>query len=119
MLLAVVVLVQVGCAEARPDPDRWYEDWQAVLAAMPTIDELGVPPDAEVCNDALGVLRATPDDLLPTPDPATDGPVREWLQIAEGVVFECELEAASVGPLDEAYAELALLEAEIDASLGR
>lgn len=84
---------------------------------MPSLTELGSHPDADLCNEALGSLRQASDELLPSPTAATDGPVREWLQVAEGAMFECS-PSGSTGSMESAYEELAALEAEVDAVLG-
>lgn len=115
-----MAIVVAGCTTtARPALDPWAADWTDVVAALPTIEELGSPPARDRCNTALNDLRAAADELLPSPDRAIDGPAREWLEYAEGVMFECSEEGGSLGGLDEAYRELAILEAEVASALRR
>ncbi len=84
---------------------------------MPTLDELGDPPDRDVCGHALGVLRSERPDLLPAPDPALDVAVEEWVVIAEDAMFECPPSSHEIADLAQAYEELARLEAEVNAVL--
>jgi hypothetical protein len=84
---------------------------------MPTLDELGDPPDRDICGHALGILRAERPDLLPAPDPALDVAVEEWVLIAEDAMFECPPSSHEIADLAQAYEELARLEAEVNAVL--
>lgn len=119
MVLVVTLLAGItACSgDGRPSADEWQPQWDAVLDAMPTQDELGDPPDPELCEQTLGMLRQETPALQPTPDMAIDDVVRQWAHIAEAIVFECPPQSHALPDLDHAYAELALLEAEVDAAL--
>ena len=91
--------------------------WDRTVAGFPTIEELGDPPDRDVCGAALVELRSSSGDLQPTPDRGLDEPVRSWVELAEEIVFDCPPSSSIVPSLEFAYRELALIEAEIDAAL--
>lgn len=55
--------------------------------------------------------------LFPTPDPALDPVVEEWVRVAEDAFFECPPSSASIPDLASAYAELQRLEAEVEVVL--
>lgn len=117
-ILITFALLLAGCADdGRPATDAWRTEWDAVTGSMPTLADLGSPPDQDLCSETLGRLREAPDDLLPSPTAATDGPVREWLRVAEGAMFECPPTGSS-GSMESAYEDLAAFEAEVEASLG-
>ncbi len=116
----LLALLAAGCSiEDRPDLDAWGAQWTDVVSDFPTIEELGSPPDRDLCNIALNDLRAAADEMLPSPDRAIDSPARAWLEYAEGVMFECSEEGGSLGGLEEVYRELAILEAEVASTLNR
>ena len=109
-----MTLVLAACGgEDRPAVADWQPAWEAMVARMPTAQELGEPPDRSVCSDALGDMRSTRASLFPTPDAAMEPVVREWVRIAEDALFECPPSSDAVPDLDAAYNELERLEAEV------
>lgn len=54
-------------------------------------------------------------DLVPTPDPALDEVVDDWVRLAEDAFFECPPASNQVPDFATAYAELRKLQAEVGA----
>lgn len=111
---ALVLLAACGGAD-RPSVAEWQPVWDGAIAAIPTAEELGEPPDRAICSGTLGFLRSTEGDLLPTPDDAIDEPVREWFEVAKNAFFECPPTSSPNPGMDYAYGQLARLEAEVAA----
>lgn len=116
-VVAVVGLLSVllgACGgDDRPTVEAWLPAWDRIVDAVPSPDELGIPPDRAVCSTALGVVRSESGDLFPTPDLAIDDVVKDWVRIAEDLLFECPPASQRVPSLAYAYGELARLEAEV------
>ena len=110
-LLATAVLV--GCGDDRPDATAWAAEWERAQALVPTVDELAAG-GRRVCDELVGELRETLPDLSPTPDEALDDAVGAWIDEAETIVFECDLELEW---LTERMQELDVLASEIEAGL--
>lgn len=119
LALVFVLLSLLGAcgADDRPSVAEWQSKWEGVLADFPAAAELGDPPDRSLCTDALGMLRSTSSDLYPTPDPAIESVVDEWVLVAEQILFECAPSSGVAPDLESEYAELARLEAEVDVVL--
>ena len=118
LVVVTALLLLAACTGSdRPSTEEWQPVWQAASDAMPTLEELGDPPDSDICGHALGILRAERPDLLPAPDPALDVAVEEWVIIAEDAMFECPPSSHEIADLAQAYEELARLEAEVNAVL--
>jgi hypothetical protein len=118
LLLAVgAVLALSACAASRPSVADWQPGWDLLVGGIPTPAELGTPPDASLCQGALGLVRSAEDDLYPTPDRAIDEAVRNWVATAEDAFFECPPSSAAIPNMDFAYGQLERLEAEIAAVL--
>lgn len=107
------VLVSACGGDDRPSVEAWVPAWNRIVEAIPTPEELGNPPDREICSTALGAVRSESGDLFPTPDLAIDDVVTDWVRIAEDLLFECPPASQRVPSLEYAYGELARLEAEV------
>ena len=117
-LLAIVALFLAACNDdGRPAVSDWQSVWADASTQLPTLSQIGNPPDREVCSHALGILRSIRSDLLPTPEPALDVAVTEWMTVAEDAMFECPPSSHKISGLQDAYAELEQLEAEVEAVL--
>jgi hypothetical protein len=121
---AVILIILVGlvavasCSDTgRPSPDDWAVNWEDLTTTLPTLDQLGDPPNRELCAHALGEIREGQADLLPTPDISLDPVVQEWFTVAEDALFECPPSSNQFPDLAYAYQVLARLEAEVEASL--
>jgi hypothetical protein len=118
VLSVVAALALASCADSgRPDMDDWAGNWAELTAAVPTVTQLGSPPDRSLCSRTLGQIRAGQRDLIPTPDLALDPVVREWFTVAEDAMFECPPSSSQFPDFEYSYQELARLEAEIEAVL--
>lgn len=117
--LALSVLAS-GCAvsERRPSVVEWRPRWEAAQALVPPLEQVADPPDRELCTDVLVAIRATRGELLPTPDPSVDGPVQEWLEVAELVFFQCPPHTPPIEDFAAGYEEMGRLAAEVEAGLG-
>lgn len=107
------VLVSACGGDDRPSVEAWVPAWNRIVEAIPTPEELGNPPDREICSTALGVVRSESGDLFPTPDLAIDDVVTDWVRLAEDLLFECPPASQRVPSIEYAYGELARLEAEV------
>lgn len=116
--LLIVFAASACSGDQRPTNEEWEPVWLEAVGGFPTMDELGDPPDPDECNDALVSLREVAPGLTPTPDVSLDDPVRNWVNLAEEIVFECPPDGTGVASLEEGYRELARLEAEVAAVLG-
>lgn len=118
LILLTVSLSLAGCSENdRPSLSEWEQIWSQTTDELPTLRELGDPPSRDSCGHALGVLRTSRPNLVPTPDPALDAVVTEWVTVAEDAMFECPPSSHKIPDLASAYDELARLEAEVDVVL--
>jgi hypothetical protein len=117
-VLLGLVMTAAACSDGgRPSASEWESAWTATVEAMPTLEQMGDPPDRDTCSHALGVLRSGQTELIPTPDPVLDATVQEWLAVAEDAMFECPPTSAELPNLEVAYDELGRLAAEIDVVL--
>jgi|GEM_PF-2232226 len=118
LVILVVLIAVASCAETgRPGLDSWAADWEDLTRTLPTVDQLGTPPDRDLCAHALGEIREAQADLLPTPDISLDPVVQEWFTVAEDALFECPPSSSQFPDLGYAYQVLTRLEAEVDAAL--
>lgn len=111
--IAGAILLGACSDQDRPAISDWQEDWRELRATMPPAEELGDPPSQTVCSSALGELRERRVGLVPTPDAAIDPVVEEWISVAETALFECPPSSEEIPSLEQAYAALARLEAEV------
>lgn len=117
-LLALVMLLTVGCTGTdRPSTSDWELTWSTAAESLPRLEELGDSSAGDRCGHALGQLRAIQPELIPTPDPALDAVVNEWMRVAEDAMFECRPSSTGVPGLGAAYDELTRLKAEVDVVL--
>lgn len=118
LLTLVVMIAFSGCGVGgRPDLADWTADWDQLTGTVPTLAQLGTPPDRELCGHALGQIREKQSDLLPTPDLALDPAVHEWFTVAEDGMFECPPSSNQFPDFEYVYRELGRLEAEVAAVL--
>jgi hypothetical protein len=115
----VVVLVALSASAcgtvSRPSLEEWQPRWVAVQALVPSQGDLGDEPDRELCNQIHVAVREEARGLIPTPDPALDDAVRDWVKIAEATFFECPPRERELDGFGDAYNELARFAAEVDA----
>ena len=112
MLVLVVAVVVAACGPVRPTVAEWENDWDAIVALIPDESSLGTDPEA-LCEATLVSLRDQKETLFPAPDDLIAGSVRQWLEVAEGMFFECP---PSDG-FSDSYDQLEILEAEIEAGV--
>jgi len=103
-----------ACSPVRPDPVPWQETWTAIRARVPDATALSAPDGHPACEQLLVAARRARAELLPTPDPAMDAAVAQWIDTAGAIAFDCPGES---GRVQTALEELHLIEAEVDASL--
>ena len=116
MLIIALALLTAACADdSRPTVAQWQPQWESVQALIPEPADLGDPPDTEVCGQAHVAIRNESLTLFPTPDRTINDPLRDWIEVAKGMFFECPPHEPGMRGFDEAYAELDRFAAEIDA----
>jgi hypothetical protein len=106
-------LLLPACGTDRPGTVAWGEEWEAERAIVPTADEF-LAGGRPLCDELVGQLRVTAGELVPTPAEALDGAVEAWVDHAESIAFECDLDRDT---LVERLRELDVLASEIDAGL--
>lgn len=115
VVVPLLCLMLVACGGDRPAASEWRATWEAVTAGIPELSIVTEDgPDAAVCETTLAYLRSNRAELLPSPDLAIDDAVNSWFEIAEDAFFECPPESAQMSSFSDAYAELGVLEAEIE-----
>lgn len=112
--LLVLALLVASCSEPRPTVAEWEPVWERITAALPAGLTGGEDPTQATCSETLGFLRSNRAELFPTPDPAIDETVTEWVEVAEEAFFECPPTSAGGGSFPEAYEELLRLQGEIE-----
>ncbi len=114
----LLLLFLTGCGgTSRPSVAEWQPAWEGIVDDVHAISVLGQPPDHSTCNHVLGNLRSSRGQLFPTPDPAIDNTVTEWLRVAEHALFECPTSPEEIPDMTDSYAELVRLEAEVEVVL--
>lgn len=110
----MAAVLPIGLAACGDDDDRptgadWEPAWLSTQALVPDDDEIEDERE-DVCGPALGELRASRDQVLPSPSPAIDELVTEWLAEAEGLALDCpddqEERGAYLGDLDRLAAQI-------------
>lgn len=118
VLASAVAVALAGCSEPRAEDPLWGAEWDAVVALVPDLTEITALDDpSDRCADVLGDLREARPLLAAAPEPALDGPVTTWFDVAETTFFECPPDGEQINGFGEAYSEMERLEAEIDAVL--
>jgi hypothetical protein len=119
LVVVAVALALVGSCGSpdRPAAGEWAARWYAMVSSMPALDALDLEDPSPLCDLALTRVREERQLLVPTPDPAFDAPVEGWMDLADETFFECPPRSGDVHGFEEALAEMALLEAQVDASL--
>lgn len=113
LMLVVSTMLILGlsaCSGGRPTFAEWLPFWTHTIGSIPGEDFVSSDTSQEVCEQTLADLRIHQGSLLPTPDEAIDATVRDWIDVAEQVFFECP----PIGGFSDSFAELRRLEAEID-----
>ena len=114
----LLVFLLTGCGgTSRPSVAEWQPAWEGIVGDVRSISATGQPPDHSTCNHVLGNLRSSRGQLFPTPDPAIDNTVTEWLRVAEHAMFECPTSTEEIPDMTDSYAELVRLEAEVEVVL--
>jgi hypothetical protein len=116
--MAVILAISLtACGPgARPDFDDWQPTWEAALAIIPP-PSFADSPDMATCERVVADLRQVLENLLPSPDVALDGPVREWISLAEHAFFECPPREGEIIGFADAYDELDRVRLEVEAVL--
>lgn len=116
--LAVLLLVLSSCQqEQRPSPAAWAIRWGEARAGLPDREAFSGTDDRARCDRALEELRGARERLLPAPDPDVERLATAWLDLAEGMMFECPLRSAPPTGFDAGYRELRRLAREVDLAL--
>ncbi len=114
ILLSFSIAVAACGGGTRPTVEDWMPQWDAAQALVPSLDELGEPPDQATCNTVHVALRNAEPQLLPPPDPVLDDPVGSWITTAIGAFFECPPHEPGMQGFVDAYQTLDRYAAEID-----
>jgi hypothetical protein len=117
-LVATVLSIAIfaaGCTAERPTFAEWEAIWSEARSALPDYSGEPIPPGD--CTDALATLRTLAPDLESVPDPALEGVVDQWLDIAEETMFECPPRQSGTASFEEAYEAMRVLELEVSAVL--
>lgn len=115
--LGTLALLTACSSPERPDAATWLPHWEEEIAAIPSQDDLGDPPDQALCQDTLASVREENEDLLPSPSVTVDDLVTEWIQVAEAAFFDCPPEGDDIDSFDAAYEELARIEESVETAL--
>jgi hypothetical protein len=114
LLVFTAVLALAACGgDERPSDAQWGAIWDAERALVPTEAELA-QGGRELCDELVGTYRERFDDLTPTPTKGLDDAVSAWTDLAAQIAFDCPDDPEVIA---EQYAELRVLEAEIQAGL--
>jgi hypothetical protein len=117
-VLLVVLVVLSGCEQRkRPEPAAWAVTWGEVRSELPQREAFSGSDDRALCERTLGQLRVARERVLPGPDPNLDRLARAWLDLAEGMMFECPLHSGEPAGFDAGYRELRRLALEVDLAL--
>lgn len=108
---ALAGIVLSACAGGRPTFDEWLPLWEHAVGAIPTEEVVVSATSQALCESTLADLRVHQGSLVPTPRDSIDDTVRDWIEVAERIFFECP----PVGGFSQSYAELRRLATEIDA----
>lgn len=116
-MVAILAIALVGCGRAdRPDFAAWQPLWEEALNVVPP-PSFAQSPDLATCERVVGDLRETQESLLPSPDGTLDGPVRDWISLAEHTFFECPPREGEIIGFAEAYVQLERIRLEVEALL--
>ena len=115
--LALALLMVSACSDPRPTVAEWEPTWKRISEAIPSELTSGEDPSQATCSEVLAFLRTNRAELFPTPDPAIDDTVTDWVEVAESAFFECPPTAEPAGGFSEAYGQLLRLQGEIEVVL--
>ncbi len=113
ILAMALAIAACGSDDDRPTAAEWRPVWDAARALVPSEAEIAEAGE-EVCGSFLGEVRASREDLLPTPREVLDGSVRDWIAEAESIGLDCPDPGDD---LSERLGDLAVLAAEVDGGL--
>lgn len=108
-----LLLAACGDDDPRPAASEWRPTWQTTRDLVPSATTIAEEGE-DVCGDLLGELRASREELLPSPRPVIDDSVSDWLAAAEGIALDCP---DAEDDLAERLDDLEVLGAEVDAGL--
>ncbi len=110
LVVVVVAAVAGACGgDDRPTVQQWRPRWEALAAEAPSAGHQEL--SGQQCERLLTVARTGRSEVLPAPDEALDGPVRQWVSVAETIGFDC----LDHDDLTGALRELEIIGAEVDA----
>lgn len=115
--LVLIAVGLVSCTPQRPSREEWRESWNRVQAVVPPAHELPRPPGHDTCSEVLGELRERAGELTPAPDEIIHDAAQAWVAHAESLFFDCFDNGESEQGIEEGYATLARLRAEVEAVL--
>jgi hypothetical protein len=113
----IVFCASLACHSSRPSIESWEVAWNEVQAAVPESVVVAAEGSREACNRLLVATREFRGRLLPSPEAALDGSIRQWLELAGGIGFSCPAAQHRLDTHRESLRELAILTAEVDAGL--
>jgi hypothetical protein len=101
----------------RPGIADWEVSWRGARASLPDRDTLTKADDPrELCEQALGHVRAQEGALFPAPDDVIESAARSWSTAVLDLYTRCHT-GSDDHELERAFAGVARIEAEIDALL--
>lgn len=115
--LVLLAVSLASCTPQRPSREEWRESWESVQEAVPPAEELPRPPDHDTCSEVLGELRERADELSPAPDRIIHDAAQAWVSHAESLFFDCFDDGEPEQRIEEGYATLERLRAEVEAVL--
>ncbi len=84
--LTVLLVVMAACSAVEPSVTDWVDEvWAPMRDAIPSPEEAS----AEVCDTALGTIRARSERIRPAPYVELGDATREWVRRAENLLFDC------------------------------
>lgn len=113
MRLALIglLIAVVSCGARTPSVSEWMsETW------IPLVEQIPAPEQASParCDEALAVLREEGPQVRPAPFPELGDTADAWVRRAETILFECSA-GNPERPYQDGYADLQLLQSEIEA----
>jgi hypothetical protein len=119
MSIAVAVAIGSGGCERpeRPGVEAWEAAWQHTAALLPDATAFRDGDPRVRCDETLAALRSARKGILPTPDAALDGAVRQWFDLAESAVYDCDPTEGAAGTFEERLSETKILRDEVRAAL--
>lgn len=115
-MVALAITLLIGsCSNQRLDQEGWEETWRQTVARVEEAEAAVIPEQR--CQELLAFLRTQRDLLDPPPLERLDVPVDTWFEIAEASFFDCPPRGEEVDGWPAAFAELDVIEEEVEAVL--